>query len=153
MADHQSECEICDRIAQCRRGDHPGFIAEMETGFAVLGDSQLFRGYSLLLCKDPVTELDELPRDRRLKHLEEMALLAEAVRNVVKPHKINYECLGTMVHHIHWHLFPRRLSEPEPLKPVWVQMDSANAPENRLDPVRDGPLIADLRAELARLRR
>jgi diadenosine tetraphosphate (Ap4A) HIT family hydrolase len=153
MAEHQDPCEICARIEACRAGRHPGLIVEMETGFAVLGDSQYFRGYSLLLCKTPATELDELAPAVRLKYLEEMALLAEAVRRVVRPHKLNYECLGNQVHHLHWHIFPRRLDEPEPLKPVWTCMPPPEeAARYALAPERDGELIEAIRAEVARLR-
>ncbi|MDQ3815594.1 MAG: HIT family protein, partial [Armatimonadota bacterium] len=122
MAQHQENCEICQKLEQCRAGQHPGLIAELETGFAVLGDSQFFRGYCLLLCKTPATELDELPAATRLKYLEEMALLAQAVRTVVQPHKLNYECLGNLVPHLHWHVFPRYADEAHPEKPVWLCM-------------------------------
>ena len=157
MAQHQDNCEICDKIAQCRAGTHPGFIAELETGFAVLAESQYFRGYCLLLCKippggHPATELDELPPDVRLKYLEEMALLAQAVRAVVQPHKLNYECLGNKAYHLHWHIFPRQLSEPHPEKPVWVCMPQGEeAARHALDPARDAPLIAAIREQLRSL--
>jgi diadenosine tetraphosphate (Ap4A) HIT family hydrolase len=152
MAQHQENCEICERIAQCRRGEHPGLILETETGFAVLGDSQYFRGYSLLLCKTPATELDELPRDVRLKYLEEMALLAEAVRRVVQPHKLNYECLGNLVHHLHWHVFPRRADEEHAQKPVWLCLPSGDeAAKYALNPERDAELISQIRTELKQL--
>jgi len=149
MAQHQTPCEICERIAQCQAGTHPGLILETETGWAVLGDSQFFRGYSLLLCKQAATELDELPIDVRSKYLHEMALLAEAVRRVVKPHKLNYECLGNMVHHLHWHIFPRQSEEAEPQKPVWLCMpEEAQAAQYQFDAQRDRPLIEALRSEL-----
>jgi diadenosine tetraphosphate (Ap4A) HIT family hydrolase len=152
MAQHQAKCEICNKIAQCQVGTHPGFIAEMESGYAVLGDSQYFRGYSLLLCKTPATELDELSPEMRLKYLEEMALLAQAVRAVVQPYKLNYECLGNQVHHLHWHVFPRQLDEPHVLKPVWACMPSpAETEQYKLDPERHGHLLEALRAELNRL--
>lgn len=126
---------------------------EMDTGFAVLGDSQFFLGYALLLCRWPVTELDELPRDDRSRHLEEMAQLAHAVRTVTGAHKINYEALGNVVHHLHWHVFPRRLSDPSPRDPVWVQMPRPEEAEpHRLDATVHGQLILDIRAELVRLR-
>ncbi|MBV9868270.1 MAG: HIT family protein [Abitibacteriaceae bacterium] len=152
MAIHQENCEICERIAQCKAGEHPGFILEMETGYAVLGDSQFFRGYSLLLCKTPATELDELTPEIRLKYLEEMALLAEAVRKVVQPHKLNYECLGNMVHHLHWHIFPRYSDDEQREKPVWAH-DKAARRESQynLDPARDAPLMAAIRDELQQL--
>ena len=152
MAEHQENCEICRRMEECRAGTHPGFIAETETGFAVLGDSQYFRGYCLLLCKTPATELDELSPEVRLKYLEEMALLAQAVREVTQPHKLNYECLGNLVPHLHWHVFPRRLEEPSPEKPVWVCMPQGDAgAPYAFDAARDGALLQEIRAALLRL--
>ncbi|MBW3624352.1 MAG: HIT family protein, partial [Armatimonadetes bacterium] len=136
-----------------RAGTHPGLLAEMETGYAGLGDSQYFRGYSLLLCKTPATELHELPPDVRRAYLEEMALLAQAVYNVVQPHKLNYECLGNQVPHLHWHVFPRAADEPHPRQPVWTVMPPPEeADRYALDPQRHAPLIASLRAELMKLR-
>lgn len=151
MAIHQTSCGICDQIAIIQRGDHPGLIAELDTGFAVLGESQFFRGYCVFLCKTPATELHELPAATRTRYLEEMAQLAEAVSRVVRPHKLNYECLGNQVHHLHFHVFPRQLTDPEPLAPVWGQMPKEPA-KYKLDPSRDGSLIVDLRRELMAVR-
>ena len=36
-----------------------------------------------------------------------MSIVAEAVSNIFKPDKMNYELLGNGCHHIHWHLYPR----------------------------------------------
>jgi diadenosine tetraphosphate (Ap4A) HIT family hydrolase len=151
MATHQPNCEICQRIAQCEAGTHAGLIAELDTGWAVLGDSQQFRGYSLLLCKTPATELHELPRGTRLRYLEEMAQLAEAVAKATAAHKLNYECLGNMVHHLHFHVFPRQASESQPKLPVWVQMHQTSSEEAlacKLEPARDGELIGSIRGML-----
>jgi diadenosine tetraphosphate (Ap4A) HIT family hydrolase len=153
MATHQDNCEICRRLSDAREGRHPGLIAELDTGYAVLGDSQFFRGYSLLLCKTPATELHELPKPTRLRYLEEMAHLAEAVARVTACHKLNYECLGNQVHHLHFHVFPRRLIDPRPAMPVWGQMPQGDAAQPyQLDPSRDGSLIRDLRRELSAVR-
>lgn len=152
MAEHQSDCEICRRLERLRAGEDPALIAEMETGVAVMGPSQYFRGYCLLLCNTPATELDELPADVRARHLEEMARLAAAVRAVVGPHKLNYESLGNQVHHLHWHIFPRTLDEPHPEQPVWTCMPPHDeAPRYAFDPDRDGPLRDALRDALRRL--
>lgn len=155
MASHQDNCEICARLAQCRAGTHPGLIAELDTGFAVLGNSQQFEGYSLLLCKEPVTELDQLPSPMRLRHLEEMAQLASAVGRATGAWKLNYEALGNVVHHMHWHVFPRRESDAAPRAPVWTQMHapgSTPAERDRLDPERHAPLIRAIRDQLKHIR-
>lgn len=153
MATHQDNCEICRRIGEAREGRHVGLIAELDTGYAVLGDSQFFRGYSVLLSKTPVTELHELPRATRVRYLEEMSQLAQAVGRVTACHKLNYECLGNQVHHLHFHVFPRRETDPDPRMPVWGQMPQGPAAETyKLDPARDGAMIEDLRRELIAVR-
>lgn len=141
MARHQDPCEICQRIEACRRGTHPGLVAELDTGYVVLGDSQHWPGYALLLARHPVTELHELPAAVRARHLADVALLAEAVGRACAPHKLNVESLGNLVHHLHWHVFPRRADEPDPRAPVWGQMPQGAAAEAaRLDARRHAGL-------------
>jgi diadenosine tetraphosphate (Ap4A) HIT family hydrolase len=149
LAEHQTDCEICRRIERTRAGGDPGLIAELEEGVAVMGPSQYFTGYCLLLCKSPATELDELEPAVRARYLEEMARLAAAVRSVVRPHKLNYECLGNQAHHLHWHVFPRSLDEPHPEQPVWTCMPPPeDAPRYAFDPERHGALRDAIRAAL-----
>ena len=100
-------CLICERIEQIQKGCNPYFVCELETGYVVLGDHQRFAGYTLFLCKQHETELHLLPWDYRMKFLQEMSLVAEAVYQVYQPEKMNYELLGNGDIHLHWHLFPR----------------------------------------------
>lgn len=100
-------CLICERIQMIKEGKNPYFVCELETGYVVLGDHQRFKGYTLFLCKEHSTELHLLEPSFKMKYLEEMSLVAEAVFNVNKPNKMNYELLGNGDSHIHWHLFPR----------------------------------------------
>lgn len=152
MAQHPEPCEICARLTQAQNGEHPGFIAALPTGIAVLGDSQFFRGYTVFLCKTPAPDLEDLPFAPRLEFLRDLTLVSEAVFNVLKPHKMNVESLGNMVPHLHFHLFPRQLSEAEPLKPVWlVAPTGQDAQPYALDPARDSALIEELRREITRL--
>ncbi len=151
MAQHPTNCEICARIQDIKQGAHSGFIAQLPTGFFVLGDSQQWHGYALLLCKTPVPDLEELPWQMRLDFLRDVALCSEAVANVVRPHKMNVESLGNAVPHLHFHLFPRYLTEVEPTKPVWVQTSPTE--ETALDAQSAGELLALLREEIERLQR
>lgn len=112
-------CLICERINTIKEGSNPYFVMEMETGYVVIGDHQHFRGYTLLLCKHHVNELHQLPYDFRIKFLEEMSVVAEAVYNVFKPEKMNYELLGNGDSHVHWHLFPRVSGDTPQKGPVW----------------------------------
>ncbi len=149
MAQHPDPCDICARLDRIAASDYPPFIHELPTGFFVLGDSQQFPGYALLLSKAPVAELEELPMPARMAFLRDVALCSQAVADVVRPHKMNVESLGNVVPHLHFHFFPRQLSEPEPTKPVWTQQHEG-AP---FDPARDGALVARLRARVVELAR
>jgi diadenosine tetraphosphate (Ap4A) HIT family hydrolase len=88
-------------------GTNPYFVRELETGYVVIGDHQHFRGYTLFLCKEHLTELFQLDGSARAKYLEEMTIVAEAVSKAFGAEKMNYELLGNGDTHLHWHLFPR----------------------------------------------
>ena len=120
-------CGVCERIELTKRGKNPYLVKELETGYVVIGDYQYFKGYSLFLYKDHVVELFDLDEETRKKHLYEMTIVAEAVKNAFGAQKMNYECLGNGEGgaHIHWHLFPRRVGDLENYGtngkgPVWM---------------------------------
>lgn len=145
----QKNCLICERIELIKQNKNPYFIAELETGYAVLADHQYFRGYCLLLCKEHKTELHELDKSFKLKFLEEMSLLAQAVHKTFKPRKLNYELLGNTDNHLHWHIFPRYESEPNPNLTVWVVDKSIRYSEQFIPNEQTRQkLIADIRQNL-----
>lgn len=98
---------------------NPYFVAELETGYVVIGDHQYFKGYTVFLCKQHETELYFLDEDYKIKFLSEMSKVAEAVYNAFMPNKLNYELLGNGDTHIHWHIFPRRENDTPIKGSVW----------------------------------
>ncbi len=144
------ECEICGLFAGMTgpgAAGNPYLVAELETGFAVLGWNQMYPGYTLFLSKTCVPELHELAPVVRAKFLQEMALVAEAVCRAFAPRKLNYELLGNSVTHLHWHLFPRYADDPNPTWPVWNNPEFQQAPRRTpIEPER----LADLRSRLQR---
>lgn len=100
-------CMICDRINMIKEGSNPWFVKELETGYVVIGDNQHFEGYTLFLCKEHKTELFQLAHSAKMRFLEEMSIVAEAVSKAFGAEKMNYELLGNGDTHLHWHLFPR----------------------------------------------
>jgi len=119
MNSQNKNCLICQRIELIKKKKNPYFIKEFETGYAVLGDLQFFKGYCLLLCKLHKKELHELDKKFRMKFLKEMVVLAEAIYKAFKPKKLNYELLGNNDEHLHWHIFPRYSNDPNPKTPIW----------------------------------
>lgn len=114
-----SNCLICDRISLIKTGSNPFFVAELDTGFVVMGDHQFFRGYTLFLCKEHKQELHQLEPEFRRRYLWEMSVVAEAVFKAFHPKKLNYELLGNTDQHMHWHIFPRHENDPLPNRTVW----------------------------------
>lgn len=104
-------CLICDRIEMIEKGINPYFVKELETGYVVIGDNQHFKGYTLFLCKQHKTELFYLDTAFSTKFMQEMIIVAEAVKNAFGAEKMNYECLGQGDAHLHWHLYPRRTGD------------------------------------------
>ena len=151
MDQSKSQCGICAGIETIRAGKAPNLIAELDNSYVVLGDAQFYRGYCILLAKHHAHELFELPREEARALSDELRSVAKAIYTVVNPLKLNYECLGNLEPHVHWHLFPRYESEDEKLRraPVWERPAA-----ERMQPLEehDGrALMASLRAEIVKL--
>ena len=102
---------ICERIELIKQGKNPHFVKELETGYVVIGDGQYFKGYTLFLAKEHVTELHQMEYETKIKFLEEMSIVQEAVAKVFQAEKMNIELLGNGDAHVHWHLFPRKAGD------------------------------------------
>jgi diadenosine tetraphosphate (Ap4A) HIT family hydrolase len=49
---------------------------------------------------------------------EDMVLAAQALENVFRPDKMNFQLLGNVVPHLHVHLVPRYYGDPAPGHPI-----------------------------------
>jgi len=110
-------CQMCSRWDD----DVDLRIKEFEYSYLVLNRDQFFPGYCLLFTKQHSTELFDLDLKTRQGMMEEVTRTAAALAAIFKPDKINYELLGNMVPHIHWHLVPRFSTEPLWPRPIWAE--------------------------------
>lgn len=144
------KCKMCESNANIH--NDPYFITELETGYVVLGWYQRFKGYTVFNCKRHASELHELPRDFKVRFLEEMSIVAEAVYNAVKPDKLNYELLGNGVSHMHWHIYPRTEGDIPQKAPVWVLPREELCDENtRPDDKERTELISLIKSEIEKI--
>jgi len=136
------------RVAACREGRDPTCIARVPSGWAVLGDPQVLRGYCLLLPDPVVPHLNALPPALQAAFLADMARIGDALLELTGAVRINYALFGNLEPALHAHVFPRRADEPEALSTAhpW-NYDWGRAP--RHDPAADEPLRAALAARLA----
>jgi diadenosine tetraphosphate (Ap4A) HIT family hydrolase len=117
-------CGICSIIERSRAGTFPDWLAELPRSWLILGDAQFYRGYCLLLAKRHVTELHEMSRGEAHELLDEVLAVGRTLATVLKPLKLNYECLGNQEPHVHWHIFPRYADDPMRSSPVWLRPEA-----------------------------
>ncbi|GAM09858.1 HIT domain protein [Geobacter sp. OR-1] len=112
-----TNCPMCTKWS-----DEPEIrIAELEQCYVMLNRDQFFPGYCFVFTKAHVTELFHLDRDARAAVIEEVNAVAEALFTAFQPAKINYELLGNMVAHMHWHIVPRFTTDPLWPRPIWSE--------------------------------
>ncbi|WP_241979699.1 HIT family protein [Cryobacterium suzukii] len=117
-----------DRIGSAARGENPTVLAELQSGYAVIGDVQFLPGYCVLLGKDPNAKaLAEMPRQERVQFLADVDLLATAVERACRAtdpafRRVNIDILGNADAFVHAHIWPRYEWEASELvwRPVWL---------------------------------
>jgi diadenosine tetraphosphate (Ap4A) HIT family hydrolase len=148
-----AECPFCRRLAALDELPPEEVVWQFPHSVALLGPSQFYRGYCVLVARAHATELSRLDDVVRRAYLDEMCLLAHAIEETFRPHKLNYELLGNQLPHLHWHIFPRAADDPEALWPVWLALERAERDEaerRRLagDPADRPAIAAALRQQL-----
>jgi len=143
---------IHQRVRDARAGTNPAVIRRMKTGWLVIGDNQIVRGYCVLLSDPTARDINELPMAQRAEFLLDMSLAADALLEATGARLINYEILGNKDRalHVHLHLHPRYEDERTDRKfmPVW---DYYKDPPVPMDLSRDRVLMQKIGAALDRL--
>jgi diadenosine tetraphosphate (Ap4A) HIT family hydrolase len=139
------------RVEACRAGVDPTMIARLPSGWAVLGDPQVLRGYCLLLPDPVVPHLNAMAPAAQQAFLADMARIGQAAQEITGAMRINYAIFGNVEPALHAHVFPRYADEPaELVKANPWGYDWNSAP--RFDAARDAGLLAQLRAGLSNRR-
>lgn len=112
---------IAQRVAAARAGTDPQVVTRVPSGWVLLGDAQVLRGYCLLLADPVVSSLNDLVGPARSRYLDDMGRVGDAILRVTGAKRINYEILGNLEPELHAHVFPRYADEPDDKRrlPVW----------------------------------
>lgn len=117
-------CSLCGAL----RGEGAGLtpIATLPHSQVFLNEQQGSRGWCMLVLRRHVEHLDDLSPAEQRRLFGEAARVARAIRAVFPasgagggPPRINYECLGNVTAHVHWHVIPRHADDPTPRAAVW----------------------------------
>ncbi|MEL4403075.1 hypothetical protein AAEJ42_22855, partial [Shewanella algae] len=75
----EAETAIHALVAAAREGREPRVIARLFSGWAIFGERQFLRGYSLLLPDPVVPTLNALGSQQRATYLQDVVRLGDAV--------------------------------------------------------------------------
>ena len=131
---------IHQRVEMAQEGRNPTVICRIPSGWAVLGDTQISSGYSILMSDPVVADINALPLEDRNTFLRDMSIIGDALLEVTGAVLINYEILGNTERALHAHIVPRYADEPDEKrrKPIWFS-DLSSAP--KFDPDHDRELM------------
>ena len=140
------------RMVEAARAGDPSVIARLASGWAVMGQKQVLRGYCLLLPDPVVPDLNALEPDARNRFLCELGLLGEAAKQATGALRINYAIFGNVEPALHAHVHPRFADEPVAMRTQnpWGY-DWTQAPT--FDASLHGDLRSGIREHLLRLSR
>jgi diadenosine tetraphosphate (Ap4A) HIT family hydrolase len=135
-------------VERCRTGEYSPLVTRLRSGWVVMAERQVTRGYCLLLPDPVVATLNDLAALPRAQFLAEMAQLGDALLRVTGAARINYAIFGNQEPALHAHVFPRYREEPESTRCLqpWA-LDWNVAPE--FSQARFGELLAEICAALA----
>ena len=131
---------IHQRVEMARQGKNPSVICRLPSGWAVLADTQVTPGYTILLSDPVVQDLNALSLEDRVICLRDMSIIGDALLDVTGAALINYEILGNTDRALHAHIVPRYADEPDEQRrrPIWF-IDMNKAP--KFDPAGDKELV------------
>ena len=115
------ECFMCnDPMFSEQNSDHPQIIARLGVSTAILNrDWQFFKGSTILVFQDHVTELHHITQELQHLFVNDAARMAAALDKTFPNIKLNHGLLGNTEPHLHWHMLVRRETDPNPRATIW----------------------------------
>ncbi|MFK7759762.1 MAG: HIT family protein [Phycisphaerales bacterium] len=109
---------ISNRVQRIKAGNDPELIAEMPSGYAILGKYQPgpINGCCMLLPKVVVPSPNDLNHVDRAQFFSDLILLGDAIMQATGSTRINYLVLCNQVPELHGHCVPRFDSEDPALR-------------------------------------
>ena len=108
----QAGCELC-ALAVPVAWAGPKFSV-------IIVDDANYPGFCRVVWRDHVREMSDLASEDRVLLNEAVYQVELAVREVMRPLKVNVASLGNVVPHLHWHVIPRYADDAHFPAPVWA---------------------------------
>ena len=85
----------------------------------ILVDDSDYPGFCRVIWNEHIKEMTDLPMQMRVELMSTVFAVESAVREVMKPEKINLASLGNVTPHLHWHVIPRFTNDKHFPNPIW----------------------------------
>ncbi len=82
-------------------------------------DTPDYPGFCRVILNRHVAEMTDLAPAERSRLMMTVMKVEQALRDLMRPDKINLAALGNVVPHVHWHVIPRFVDDPHFPNPVW----------------------------------
>ena len=76
--------------------------------------------YLRVIWNAHVTEMSDLNEPERARLLAAVNVVERALRETLRPDKVNLASLGNQVPHLHWHIIPRFADDAHFPQPIWA---------------------------------
>ncbi len=87
----------------------------------VLADEPDYPGFLRVILNAHVKEITDLGLTDRAALMQVVFAAETALREVLRPDKVNLASLGNVVPHLHWHVIPRFHDDAHFPHPVWCE--------------------------------
>lgn len=107
-------CELCER---------PGgaILWQNDLCRVVQPEEEGYPGFCRVILARHVREMSDLGSADRARLMAVVFAVEEAVRETMRPDKVNLASLGNVVPHLHWHVVPRFGDDRHFPSPVWCE--------------------------------
>lgn len=110
-------CELCALLAA---PDASVVWRDEQLAVLMVADAA-YPGFCRVVWHDHVKEMTDLAPAERTAVMDAVWQVEFAVREVMRPEKVNLASLGNMTPHLHWHVIPRYLDDAHFPSPVWAE--------------------------------
>ena len=128
MLSSAGECEPYPQMT-CDLCSQPGGEILWQDDFCrvIRVEDSVYPGFCQVVLNRHIKEMTDLDESERLQLMRVVFAVEGAVRDVMRPDKVNLASLGNLVPHLHWHVIPRFTDDRHFPNPVWGQAERAGA--------------------------
>jgi diadenosine tetraphosphate (Ap4A) HIT family hydrolase len=105
-------CDLCD-------SDGGRVLWRGELCRVVLVEDPDYPGFCRVILNRHLPEMTDLPPGERLRLMETVFAVEQALRAALAPDKVNLASLGNLTPHLHWHVIPRYIDDRHFPNPIW----------------------------------